>query len=95
MYKRQIRGYEKEYDDVLNAYQESISYLESDYYDDADADEKAETLLEEYEKSISDYEESYEKWERNVNLAGICTVLAAIVLYAVIIIIRRKKKSAA
>lgn len=91
----QIRGYEKEYDDVMNAYQEAISYLESDYYDDADADEKAETLLEEYEKSISDYEESYEKWERNVNLAGICTVLAAIVLYAVIIIIRRKKKSAA
>lgn len=51
-----IIGFEENYESVAGAYEEAVGYLSTAYYSDADAEQQARTLLDNYASAVIDYE---------------------------------------
>ena len=51
-----IIGFEENYETVRSAYKEAVGYLSGTYYSDADAEQQAQTRLDNYADAVTDYE---------------------------------------
>lgn len=89
----QIGGYEKDYDKVESAYKAAVSYLETEYYSDAEAGNKAKKLMNSYNDAVTEYEASYKSWKNRMVIFAVIGIAVLIGLVA-LFINRRKKKSA-
>lgn len=82
------------YEEVLDAYEEAVSLLETDYYLSKASVSEAERLMENYEAAAKRYTEAYQAWKTSViaGAAAAGTVTAGLICAAVIYMKRRKKK---
>lgn len=88
---KQIKSYDKGYDDVEESYEAVFDYRESEYYSDDNAAEESEMLLTAYEQAVEEYKDAYSEYKRMV-IGGISMAAAVSAVVIIILLVRFRRR---